>query len=360
MSSVIKVKKTSKYTVMSNYHLRDKKLSFKAKGMLSTILSLPEDWNYSVKGLITLSKDGSDSVKSILKELEENGYLVRTRDRDEQGRLGVMIYTFYEEPQLGEGVPTEENQTQELGEGTPTEGNPLQVNSLGEGTPTEGIPTEVNPHQLNTNSTNILNKQNKDTFSLTSRTREGITDELSLIASIENQIERHLSVQEKQICDKWCKSGTDMKLIDLAVKDNLFRGKQFKLDYVDATLVSWKRRGVKDDHAARKIILDKHVENLSSMASRIAEENGNEDLKDTIVGKNRAKDLKDEVEYLTELFYAKRYELLMQMVNESRNADVLDYLPKVVADFIQTQRTNITNRADYRTIYTQHIQSNGA
>ena len=86
-------------------------------------------------------------------------------------------------------------------------------------------------------------------------------------------------------------------------------------------------------------------------------ENGNEDLKDTIVGKNPAKDLKDEVEYLTELFYAKRYELLMQMVNESRNADVLDYLPKAIADFIQTQRTN---RADYRAIYTQHIQSNGA
>lgn len=370
MSIVCRVEKDRNFTVMHNFHLRDKNISNKAKGLLSLVLSLPEDWDYSVKGLVTLSSDGYDSIKTTLKELEASGYLVRERNRDEYGHLKEMIYCFYEIPQkdktedklLGEGMPTEGKpiQVNPLGEGTPTEGNPLQVNSLGEGTPTEGIPTEVNPHQLNTNSTNILNKQNKDTFSLTSRTREDIADELSLIASIENQIERHLSVQEKQICDKWCKSGTDLKLIDLAVKDNLFRGKQFKLDYVDATLVSWKRRGVKDVNAARKIILDKHVENLSSMASRIAEENGNEDLKDTIVGKNRAKDLKDEVEYLTELFYAKRYELLMQMVKESRNVDVLDYLPKVVADFIQTQRTNTTNRADYRAIYTQHIQSNGA
>lgn len=354
MSIVCRVEKDRNFTVMHNFHLRDKNISNKAKGLLSLVLSLPEDWDYSVKGLVTLSSDGYDSIKTTLKELEASGYLVRERNRDEYGHLKEMIYCFYELPQQAK------TEDELLGEGTPTEGNPLQANPLGEGIPREGNPIQANPHQLNTNSTNTLNKQNRDTFSLTSRTREDIADELSLIASIENQIERHLSVQEKQICNKWCKSGTDLKLIDLAVKDNLFRGKQFKLDYVDATLVSWKRRGVKDDHAARKIILDKHVENLSSMASRIAEENGNEDLKDTIVGKNRAKDLKDEVEYLTELFYEKRYELLMQMINESRNADVLDYLPMAVADFIKKQRTNSSTRVDCRNIYTQQIQSNGA
>lgn len=354
MSVVCRVEKDRNFTVMHNYHLRDKKLSNKAKGLLSLVLSLPEDWDYSVKGLVTLSSDGYDSIKTTLKELEAAGYLVRERNRDEYGHLKEMIYCFYEQPQQAK------TEDELLGEGTPTEENPPQANPLGEGTPIEGNPTQANPRQLNTNSTNILNKQNKDTFSLTSRTREGEVNELSLIASIENQIERKLSVQEKMICKKWCDSGTNPGMIDLAVKDNLFRGAQFKLNYVDDTLVSWKRRGVEDVNAARKIILDNHVENLSSMATKIAEENGNEALKETIIGKNRAKDLKDEVEYLTDLFYAKRYELLMQMINESRNADVLDYLPMAVADFIKKQRTNSSTRVDCRNIYTQQIQSNGA
>ncbi len=67
--SVFRVEKNKNYTVMANYHLRDKGLSFRARGMLSTILSLPDDWDYSVNGLVTLAKDGYDSVKSTLKDL---------------------------------------------------------------------------------------------------------------------------------------------------------------------------------------------------------------------------------------------------------------------------------------------------
>ena len=77
--SVIRVHKTSNFTVMSNYHFKEKKMSLKAKGMISLLLSLPDDWDYSVSGLATLSKDGKDSVMSALSELDKFGYLTRTR-----------------------------------------------------------------------------------------------------------------------------------------------------------------------------------------------------------------------------------------------------------------------------------------
>ena len=77
--AVMRVHKNANFTVMSNYHFREKKMSLKAKGLLSLMLSLPNDWDYSIAGLATLSKDGKDSVMSALKELEQFGYLTRTR-----------------------------------------------------------------------------------------------------------------------------------------------------------------------------------------------------------------------------------------------------------------------------------------
>ena len=83
---------------MSNYHLKDKKLSLKSKGLLSIILSLPEDWNYTTRGLATISKDGVDSIGTALKDLEKAGYLVRNRVRDSRGRITDTEYTIYEYP----------------------------------------------------------------------------------------------------------------------------------------------------------------------------------------------------------------------------------------------------------------------
>ena len=73
--SVFKIEKNNNYTVMSNYHLRDKNLSYKAKGLLSFMLSLPEDWDYSLAGLCSISKEGRDGIRFILKELQEYHYL---------------------------------------------------------------------------------------------------------------------------------------------------------------------------------------------------------------------------------------------------------------------------------------------
>ena len=78
MSEIIRVERTKNFTVMSNHHFKNKKLSLKAKGLLSLMLSLPDDWNYNMKGLATLSKDGIDSVRTAMKELENQGYVKKT------------------------------------------------------------------------------------------------------------------------------------------------------------------------------------------------------------------------------------------------------------------------------------------
>ena len=96
----IRIEKTRDYTVMANHHLRNKALSLKAKGLLSYMLSLPEDWNYTLSGLATSCKDGLDSVRQAVSELETHGYVVRSRIRDARGRLRDTEYVVYESPVL--------------------------------------------------------------------------------------------------------------------------------------------------------------------------------------------------------------------------------------------------------------------
>lgn len=119
--AVMRVHKDANFTVMSNYHFREKEMSLKAKGLLSLMLSLPNDWDYSIAGLTTLSKDGKDSVMSALKELEMFGYLTRTRLTDERGRFAGYDYDIYEQPQR----PYSENPQTEFSEAE----NPQQLNN---------------------------------------------------------------------------------------------------------------------------------------------------------------------------------------------------------------------------------------
>ncbi len=98
--SVIRVAKIRGYTVMSNYHLRDRELSCKACGLLSRMLSLPEEWDYTTQGLASICKEGVTAISAILRELEEHGYLVRVRKRNEKGQLAEMEYIIYETPRL--------------------------------------------------------------------------------------------------------------------------------------------------------------------------------------------------------------------------------------------------------------------
>lgn len=140
--AVFRVEKTKDFTVMCNHHLRNVKLSLKAKGLLSLMLSLPEDWDYTTKGLACICKDGVDSIASALKELEQHGYLTRQRVRFENGRLGDIEYTIHEKPA-----------SQETAEVPPKRENPGQVNPRQE-KPRQGKPAQGNPPQLNTDPLN--------------------------------------------------------------------------------------------------------------------------------------------------------------------------------------------------------------
>ena len=115
--AVFRIEKTRDYTVMSNYHLRDMSLSLKAKGLLSLMLSLPENWDYTMKGLARICKDGIDSICAGVRELEDHGYVVRERVRGSNGQLGAIEYTILEQPK--ELEPKREKPEQE---------NPAQLN----------------------------------------------------------------------------------------------------------------------------------------------------------------------------------------------------------------------------------------
>lgn len=126
--AVFRVHKNKDYTVMSNNHLRDKELTLKAKGLMSLMLSLPDDWDYSINGLVTLGKDGRDSVMSTLSELEGRGYLQRTKVLNSKGQFGGYDYDIYEKPWSGKPY-TENPNTDNPNTGKPNTENPTQLST---------------------------------------------------------------------------------------------------------------------------------------------------------------------------------------------------------------------------------------
>ena len=157
--SVFRVEKTKGYTVMSNHHLRNHTLSLKAKGLLSQMLSLPDDWDYTLQGLAQINKESIDAIREAVRELERAGYIKRSRERDERGCLRGTVYTIYEQPHA---EPTPEEPTQEK----PALDNPtLEKPALDNPTlekPMLDKPTLENPTQLNTESTKKRKRQSKD------------------------------------------------------------------------------------------------------------------------------------------------------------------------------------------------------
>ena len=141
--------RTRDFTVMGNIHLRDKNLSLKAVGLLSKMLSFNDSWQFSTRGLAAICKEGPDAILSTLKELEENGYLVRHRSRDDKGRLVTTEFDIYESPQAGlphEGNPHREN---------PDVANPDVEN------PHEDYPAQLNTDQVITQERKILSKNDQ-------------------------------------------------------------------------------------------------------------------------------------------------------------------------------------------------------
>ena len=144
--AVFRVERNTGYTVMSNHHLRNKELTLKAKGLLSQMLSLPEDWDYTLAGLSYINRESIDAIRTAVWELEKAGYITRRQGRDEKGKMTAIEYTIYEQPQPpGLDCPVLEN---------PTADNPTTEN-----------PTSENPMQLNKDisRTNLQKKEKSNT-----------------------------------------------------------------------------------------------------------------------------------------------------------------------------------------------------
>nr|WP_235397181.1 DUF6017 domain-containing protein [Pseudoflavonifractor phocaeensis] len=133
--AVFRVEKNRNYTVMSNVHLRDRSLPLKAKGLLSLILSLPDGWDFTLKGLAKLSADGLDSTRSAIRALEKSGYIIRRQLYDGQGRFAKNEYTVFESPQPvspSSDIPLSGNPTTgNPATATPLAGSPMQLNTIG-------------------------------------------------------------------------------------------------------------------------------------------------------------------------------------------------------------------------------------
>ena len=217
---VFRVEKNANYTTMSNYHLRDNTISFKAKGLLSMFLSLPKDWSYSVKGIATISKEGVDGILSGLKELEAAGYLERHRMRNDKGRLGDSEYVIYEMPHRIRGSPELEKPNQEK----PVQANPVQV------TPEQEKPVEENPAQLNIE---VINKDKQST--------DEQIDRVDNASRHFYGVYRNVVLSDSEICSLKEQFPQDYVMRIERLSEHMFTsGKKYKNHL--ATIFNWARR----------------------------------------------------------------------------------------------------------------------
>ena len=202
--AVIRANKNKNYTVMSNQHLRDKRLSLKARGLLSTVLSLPEDWEYSIAGLVAICKESETAMKSAINELKALGYLEITKERNEKGHF-EYIYTFNENPP-SENPTVEKPEVENPPVDYPGVENVRQLNT-----------NKSNTKELNTNKSNTkrvkentltLFEQLKDGYALGDNLKEKIREWLQYKQERKEQYkETGLKSLLKQIQNKACTYG---------------------------------------------------------------------------------------------------------------------------------------------------------
>lgn len=167
--------KQNNFSIVSNAIIRDTNLSLKARGLFILMLSLPERWEFSVRGLSKIAGEGVDAIRSGLKELEKQGYLLRERERKADGRLGDMEYTLYEEPQR----PAQEETKQEV----PTESEPIQEN-----------PMQEEPRQINKEYNKVLTKERTER-------ENSAREQTTFPAQVNNEADADL--QERYFTEFW-------------------------------------------------------------------------------------------------------------------------------------------------------------
>ncbi len=215
---IFRVEKTQNYTVMSNYHLRDKTLSLKAKGLLSYMLSLPENWDYSIKGLASVLLENADAVRTTVKELEQAGYIIRTQKRDEKGKMLPIEYTVYEHPNT-------KNFSEE-----PLSDNPITV-----------CPKSENSIQRNTNKTN-KNEINKQSFLSAGMEKNDVNDYELLIKENINY--------ENLIQERWLQKDMIDEMIAIIVETLCSKRKSIRIagDDYPAELVKKRFLMLQSEH----------------------------------------------------------------------------------------------------------------
>lgn len=233
--AIFKINKTQDYTVMSNYHLRDKNLSLKAKGLLSLMFSLPDDWDYSISGLEKILKEGRDSIMTALQELEEFKYLKRESFRNDKGQY-ECTYNIYELPQI------EENSQEKIKEETNTE-KPSGENRV-------GLSDSENPTQINTKNkiTKTNNKENiikeiVDYLNEKMGTKYRASTK-STASCINARLKEGYKVENfKTVIDKKYKEWKGTEMEKYLTPDTLFRPSKFE-KYLNQNIVKENKSGM--------------------------------------------------------------------------------------------------------------------
>lgn len=223
-----KVEKTKDYTIMSNYHLKEKNMSLKAKGLLSVMLSLPNNWDYSIAGLVAISQENETAIKSALSELKQFGYLEVIKlmpNESETGRIDY-IYNVYEKPKQESGKQEVENLPLEI----------LDVENQG---------------QLNTNN-KILNNKSNNMNIISTINNNGIpivnqNKKDTIFDFLQKELGRTLSSTEIEKVKEW----EDNELTRYAVKVAILNG-AYTINYIDAIIYNWQKLGIKSVSQAQE------------------------------------------------------------------------------------------------------------
>lgn len=189
--AIYRVERTKNYTVMSNYHLKDRELSLKAKGLLSMILSLPDEWNYTLRGLAAISKEGVDAIGSAVRELEKAGYIIRRQLRGANGRISDTEYTIYEQPHKSDAEVSNLNEphTENPDMVKPSAKTTAELNTNTENTQRENT-NRVNTDVSNTHSFShsVENAEQQDENIKAAESTDGMTDIKTLRDKIREQV----------------------------------------------------------------------------------------------------------------------------------------------------------------------------
>jgi hypothetical protein len=214
--SVFRVNKTENYSVISNYHFKEKGLSLKAKGLLSLMLSLPDSWNYSVSGLVRLSKDGKDSVMSGLSELESFGYLIRTQKINDKGQFDGIEYNIYEQPQTKNPIAEKETSEIQKSANLPAEN-----------------PSQLNTNQLNTIFNKLLDLLNTQDFELVELYQDYIRNRLNNKNPLSEKGLERLVARAKRLSKGNIR--IEKEMLDAAVRNNwkdIYLPKEAELEFI--------------------------------------------------------------------------------------------------------------------------------